>query len=47
VTVQVERDFGIAIARVGEGVKEVCDEVKDVKRQRRRRVRVKRHEERI
>lgn len=43
---QTEQEFGIAAARVGEGVKELRDEIKDIKQQR-RKVRVKRFEERI
>lgn len=46
---QVEQEFGIAAARVGEGVKDVREEIIDIRRQRRRRhwskVRVERYEE--
>jgi hypothetical protein len=38
-TVQVEREFGNATARVGEGVKELYDEIEDIKWQRRVRAR--------
>lgn len=47
---QVEQEFGIATARVGEGVKDVQGEIIHVKRQRQRqwrkvrRVRVERYE---
>jgi hypothetical protein len=43
---QVEREFGIATARVGEGVKDLRNEIKGMKQQR-RKVRVERYEERI